>query len=124
MQTIIIRKTEGTFGNYEKMKIIYMDSFIKRLKGLMFTNQIIENEGALFVNRSENRLDSAIHMFFMNYDIAVFWMNNRNVIVDKLIARKWRPIYYPKAKASKILETHVNNFEKIQIGEQLVIEKL
>ena len=124
MQTVIIRKTEGTFGNFEKMKINYMDSFIKRLKGLMFTKQIHENEGALFVNRSENRLDSTIHMFFMNYDIAVFWMNNRNVIVDKMIARKWKPIYYPKTKASKILETHVNNFDRLQIGEQLVIEKL
>ncbi|HSM23827.1 MAG TPA: DUF192 domain-containing protein [Anaerolineaceae bacterium] len=124
MQTGTIHKPDSTFGNFEKMNICFMNSFIKRLKGLMFTKQINENEGALFINKSENRVDSSIHMLFMNYDIAVFWINNSNVIVDKLIAKKWRLIYYPKVKASKILETHINNYEKIQIGDQVIIESL
>jgi uncharacterized membrane protein (UPF0127 family) len=122
MKKMIVRKSNGNFKNFDCIDIQLMDNFTKRLKGLMFTKQLAINEGALFVNKSENKIDSAIHMLFMNFDIAVFWINNSNFIVDKAIAKKWYPFYYPRAKASKILETHVNNYEQLQIGDQIIIE--
>ena len=122
MKKMIVRKANGNFENFDSIDIQLMDNFTKRLKGLMFTKQLSVNEGALFINKSENKIDSAIHMLFMNFDIAVFWINNSNIIVDKTIAKKWYLLYYPKAKASKILETHVNNYEQLQIGEQIIIE--
>ena len=122
MKKMIVRKANGNFENFDSIDIQLMDNFSKRLKGLMFTKQLAVNEGALFINKSENKIDSAIHMLFMNFDIAVFWINNSNIIVDKTIAKKWYLLYYPKAKASKILETHVNNYEQLQIGEQIIIE--
>lgn len=122
MGMMIVRKANSKFQNFDSIKVETMDNFTKRLKGLMFTKQLAVNEGALFINNSENIIDSAIHMFFMNFDIAVFWINNSNIIVDKAIARKWKLLYYPKAKASKILETHVDNYEHFQIGDQITIE--
>jgi len=122
MKKMIVRKANGKFENFDCIEIQLMDNFTKRLKGLMFTKQLAVNEGALFINKSENKIDSAIHMLFMNFDIAVFWINNSNIIVDKAIAKKWYLLYYPRAKASKIFETHVNNFEQLQIGEQIIIE--
>lgn len=122
MQNVKIRKTNGTFGKFDFLDVVLMDSFFKRLKGLMFTKQLRNFHGALFINKNENILDSAIHMLFMNYNIAVFWMDNSNRIVDKKIAKKWNLLYYPNSKASKILETHEEIFDEIQLGEQLIIE--
>lgn len=122
MSNLIIRKSVGKFKGFEYLRVWRMDNFFKRLKGLMFTKQLSTDQGALFINSQENIIDSAIHMLFMNYDIAVFWLNNSNMIVDKIIAKKWNLLYYPKDKASKILETHVENYDELQIGDKLIIE--
>lgn len=122
MHKVKISKTSGSFRKIDYLEVFYMDNFISRLKGLMFTKQITKNQGALFINKNENIIDSSIHMLFMNFDIAVFWMDNSNVIVDKKIAKKWNLLYYPKSKASKILETHIENFDEFQIGDQIIIE--
>ena len=98
------------------------DTFISRLKGFMFQRTIQSNEALLFENKSESRLDAAIHMFFMKFDIAVFWLDKNNQLVDKKIARKWRPIYYPLHPAKMILETHTGNFDFIDIGDRVNIE--
>ncbi len=117
-----IYKAVGSFRNMEYLEVTCMENFFSRLKGLMFTKQISNNQGALFINKNENVLDSSIHMLFMNFDIAVIWLDNSNVIVDKKIAKKWKLLYYPKSKASKILETHIENFDEFQIGDQIIVE--
>lgn len=124
MKNLIVRKAIGTFEEFDYLNVWCMDNFINRLKGLMFTKQIQIDEGALFINKTENKIDSAIHMLFMRYNIAVFWINNSNIIVDKSIAKKWNLIYCPKVKASKILETHVENYDNLQIGEKIIIESI
>lgn len=98
------------------------DTFIKRLLGLMFISKLLQNEGAIFINNKTNITDSTIHMLFMNFDIAVFWLDQEFKIVDKTLARKWHPMYAPKKPAKMIIETHYNNFAKFNIGDQLRIE--
>lgn len=124
MKKVIIRKLSEDFGSFNKLEAWYFKNFFSRLQGLMFKKDISINQAALFVNKSENIIDSAIHMFFMNFDIAVFWLDKNNLIVDKKIAKKWGLIYYPNFKSHKILETHTDLFEKLQIGETLIIENL
>jgi uncharacterized membrane protein (UPF0127 family) len=124
MQTVVIKKKTGSFGNFEKLEVWYLKGFFERLRGLMFTKQISNTQGALFINGTENIIDSAIHMLFMKFDIAVFWINSTGIIVDKTIAIKWNPIYYPKVKACKILETHIEIFDKLNVGEQIIFENL
>ncbi len=122
MKKVIIRKLSGDFGAFNKLEVWYFDSFIKRLKGLMFKENILINQAGLFINKNENIIDSTIHMLFMNFDIAVFWINRFDIIVDKKIAKKWGLIYYPEVKAQKILETHTDIYDKLQIGDQIIIE--
>lgn len=124
MKIVIIRKLSGNFGSIDKLEAWYFDNFFSRLKGLMFKNKISLNQAGLFINKNENIVDSAIHMLFMNFDIAVFWLDKTNTIVDKRIAKKWGLIYYPDVKSHKILETHPEIFETLQIGEELTIENL
>ena len=124
MKNVIIRKLSGNFGSFDKLEAWYFENFFSRLKGLMFKNKISLNQAGLFINKNENIVDSAIHMLFMNFDIAVFWLDKTNTIVDKRIAKKWGLIYYPDVKSHKILETHPEIFETLQIGEEITIENL
>lgn len=124
MKTVIIRKFSGNLGSIDNLEAWYFENFISRLKGLMFKKNIAVNQAGLFINKNENIVDSAIHMLFMNFDIAVFWLDKTNTIVDKRIAKKWGLIYYPDVKSQKILETHTEIFDKLSIGEELIIENL
>ncbi len=124
MKTVIIRKLSGNFGSFDNLEAWYFENFFSRFKGLMFKKDITINQAGLFINKNENIVDSAIHMLFMNFDIAVFWLDKTNTIVDKRIAKKWGLIYYPDVKSHKILETHPEIFETLQIGEEITIENL
>ena len=122
MKKVIIRKLSGDFGSFNKLEAWYFESFFNRLQGLMFKKKISNNQAGLFINKNENIMDSTIHMLFMNFDIAVFWIDRLNTIVDKKIAKKWGLIYYPEVKSQKILETHTDIYDKLQIGDKIIIE--
>jgi uncharacterized membrane protein (UPF0127 family) len=122
MQKVVIKKSSGNFGVYKELDVWILENFFERLKGLMFKKELFQNQAALFINKNENKIESTIHMLFMNFDISVFWLDTFNKIVDKKIAKKWGLIYYPKLKSQKILEAHTEIFDKLQIGDQLIIE--
>jgi uncharacterized membrane protein (UPF0127 family) len=94
-------------------------SFWLKLKGLMFSRQIGEYEGVMFVEERPSRLNTAIHMFFMNYDIAVIWMDKQKKVVDKALAKKWAPAYVPAQPACYVLETHANRLSDFTIGDTI-----
>ncbi len=100
------------------------DDFFSRFKGYMFKQVIGEDEALLFQNNNESKIDAAIHMFFMNFDLAVFWLDKNNKIVDKTLAKKWHPLYYPGYAAKAIIETHPTKLGLFDVGDQLTIEIL
>lgn len=51
------------------------DSFFKRLKGLMFTKEL-SPQSALYITPC-----SAIHTFFMNYNIDVLYLDINNIVL-------------------------------------------
>jgi uncharacterized membrane protein (UPF0127 family) len=101
----------------------YCDSFLCKLRGLMFAKKIGRNEALIMVENHEDRINSAIHMFFMCFDIGVIWLNKDMVIVDKVLAKKWRPFYIPCNPAKFIIECHSDRLDEFFIGDQLQIEK-
>ncbi len=107
----------------EQIHVKICDSFFSRFKGLMFDKSIAQDEGILLIQESENRMNAAIHMYFMNFDIAVFWLDNELKVIDKKIARKWKSILIPSKPAKYIFETHPDNIKKIQMGETIQISK-
>ena len=98
-------------------RVGYCDSFLCRLRGLMFRSRLALDEGLLLVQSRDSRLDSSIHMFFVPFDLAVFWINSKMEVVDKVIARSWRPAYFPKIEAKYILEIHPDRFNDYNIGD-------
>jgi uncharacterized membrane protein (UPF0127 family) len=95
------------------------EDFISRLRGLMFTKDIPIDGGRFFVNSSEDRINSAIHMYFMNIDLAIIWTDSTGRIVDKVNAHRWKTIAAPKANAKYILETHIERIEEYNCGDIL-----
>ena len=106
----------------QPIKTIVCDTFISRFCGLMLHKKLNEYEGIILLNNSENIPGTAIHMFFMNFDIAVIWINSKCQIVDKTIAKRWYPYYCSKYPAKYILETHTDRFYDYHIGDYLSIK--
>ncbi len=85
----------------------------------MFRAQLALDEGLLLVTERDARLDSSIHMLFVPFDLAVFWINSQMEVVDKVIARSWRPAYFPAKAARYILEIHASRFNDYEIGHKV-----
>lgn len=99
------------------------DTFLSRLRGLMFEKSLGPNEGILMVQPTVTRYDAAIHMLFMNFDIAVIWADAQLRVVDTRLARRWRPAYSPQKPAKYVLEIHPDRLQDFAVGDQLVLEK-
>jgi uncharacterized membrane protein (UPF0127 family) len=100
-------------------RVGFCDTFLCRLRGLMFRPRLDFNDGLLLVNEKDSRLDSSIHMFFVPFDLAVFWVNDDLTVVDKVIAKSWRPAYVSKSAARYILEVHPNRIGDYEIGDKV-----
>ena len=57
-------------------EVFVADSFINRLKGLMFTKELKENSGLLI------RPCSMVHTFFMRYSIDVVFISKVGEVLD------------------------------------------
>lgn len=98
------------------------DTFLCRLQGLMFRRRLRPDEALLFVEARESRTATAIHMFFVFCPIAVVWLRTDGVVVDKVLARPFRPLYTPAAPARYYLEAAPALLEWVTVGERLQME--
>ncbi len=94
-------------------------SFWSHFKGLQLVLRLPEDEGLLFVTKSEGRVHTTIHMFFMFFSIAVIWLDASGKVVDKCLAKPWRPAYAPSAPAQYFLEANTEVLNRVQIGDIL-----
>ena len=62
---------------------------------------------------------TSIHMFFVFFSIAAVWIDSNGQIVDKRLARPFRPIYVPDKPARYVLETPPELIGQFNIGDQI-----
>lgn len=105
------RAIEGT------LHIRYCDTFLTQLRGLSFRARLSRNEGLLLVGTRNSRLESSIHMFFVPFDLSVIWIGSAMQVVDKILARSWRPAYFSKVPAKYVLEIHPERWGDFEIGD-------
>ncbi|OIJ11058.1 hypothetical protein BKP37_16745 [Anaerobacillus alkalilacustris] len=94
------------------IKIFQYNTFLKRLKGLMFRMKPIVKEGILLSPCN------SIHMFFMNFSIDVVFLNDKNqIIFIKENVKPWSVIF-PIKHAVSALELPNGTISKysIQLG--------
>jgi uncharacterized membrane protein (UPF0127 family) len=97
----------------------WCQSFWCQLRGLQFRSSIPQGEGLLFVGDGESRINTAIHMFFVFMEIAVVWLDSSGKVVDKKLAKPWRPLYVPAAAAQYFIEAHPSLLEQVEAGDVL-----
>jgi len=104
------------------LQIKYCKSFLCRLRGLTFKRELAPTEGLLLVQQRDSRLETAIHMFFVSFDLTVVWIDSSLTVVDKVLAKSWRPAYTPKKAAQYILEIHPERWDDFEIGNKVQFE--
>ncbi len=98
-------------------------SFLCRLRGLTFRRRLAADEALLLVGERQDRLDTAIHMFFVFFPIAVVWLDREGRVVDVRLARPFRPLYVPRAPARDVLEGPPALLEGVAVGDRLRFEE-
>lgn len=109
---VVLRKAEWTVG------------FWGHFKGLMLRRTLPDDEGLLFVYGRESKADTSIHMLFMYFPIATVWLDKNLTVVDKVLAKTWRPAYIPAKPAQYFIEARPLVLEQVQIGDTLRFEDL
>ena len=97
-------------------------SYFSRLRGLMFRPGLGEGEALVLVEAADSRTTTSIHMFFVPFAIAAIWIDSRGRVVDKVLAKPWRPFYGPRAPARYVLETAPEFLDKVAVGDEVRFE--
>jgi uncharacterized protein len=98
---------------------ILADSFFSKLRGLMFQKTLDNQAGLLLAENSESRINTSIHMLFMNFDICAVWINKSLQVVDVKFAKKWKLAFFPVSPAQYVLELNPCQINQFHIGDQL-----
>jgi uncharacterized membrane protein (UPF0127 family) len=102
----------------------WCDDFLSRMRGFTFRRSLEEGEGLVLVEGSDSRVNSGITMLFCFMDLGVIWVNSGGEIVDKIVARPWRPSYLPQAPAKYAIEADPGVIKSVQIGERITFQQL
>lgn len=114
-------KTRAT-GELVLPDVDWCSSFVCKLRGLQFRKELRPGEALLLVEARDSVMLTAIHMFFVNFDLGVVWIDSTGRVVDKVRARPWRPSYAPQAPARYVLETDPAFLDKVTIGDVWTLE--
>jgi uncharacterized membrane protein (UPF0127 family) len=106
-------------GETVARRVVRCDTFWKRGRGLTFRRGLPEDAVYLFVEGRESVAQAAIHMFFVFFPIAVVWLDRDRRVVDKALARPFRPYYAPRRPAMYYVEGHPSLLEKVDTGDEL-----
>lgn len=100
-------------------------SFGRKLRGFTFTRRApvwppqTAADALVLVENGDGRLNTAIHMLFVSFDLGVVWVNDAGEVVDTVLAKSWRPSYAPQAPARYVLEAHPALLEHIRVGDMI-----
>jgi uncharacterized membrane protein (UPF0127 family) len=62
-------------------------------------------------------------MFFVFFDIAVLWLDAERRVVDKVLAKPFRPYYASRKPAQFFVEGDPGLLGQAQIGDRLAFEE-
>jgi uncharacterized membrane protein (UPF0127 family) len=119
-----IHITNQTHPIDHPIRVAYCDSFWGRFCGLMLRKCIPSDQGLLLVEETDTKVNSAIHMLFMNFDITAVWINSQMQVVDVKRAKKWKLAYIPAAPARYVLETHTDRLLDYHIGDKITFNDI
>ena len=108
-----------TTGDTIANRLVRCDTFWTRARGLMFRSALGTDEAYLFVEGRESVAQTTIHMFFVFFPVAVIWLDEDKRVVDKALARPFRPFYAPGSPAQYFVEGHPSVLDRVSAGDRL-----
>ncbi len=110
------------YNKTKKKKLIektrVADSFLKRLKGLMFSKK--PDYALIFELEKESRIGGSIHMLFVFFSIDVIYLNSEKKVVDiKLNLRPGALNYTPKKPSKYFIEFLAGTVQGISLNDEL-----
>jgi uncharacterized membrane protein (UPF0127 family) len=100
----------------------WCNTFFSKWRGFTWRRTLAQDDGLVLVEKKDSRLNTAIHMLFVFFDLAVVWINGEGRVVDKVLARPWRLSYTPREAARYVLEAHPDLLQQIEIGDHIRFE--
>lgn len=102
---------------------VYCDSFLCRLRGLTFQREMDCSNGLLLVEAQDSRIQTAIHMLFVFFDLGIVWISNAGEVVDTRLAKPWISFIIPSRPARYVLEIHPERLSEFKIGDRIRFEE-
>lgn len=104
-------------------RVTWCDSFGTKLRGLMFRRSIADDEGLVLAESRSSIAATSIHMFFVPFDIAAIWLDDKYCVVHTVLAKSWHPYYASPVAARYVLEGPPALLQRVAVGEQLRFEE-
>lgn len=117
METVEIRNLSRPLAR--PLRVGACASFWCKLRGLTFRRALEEEAGLLMDNQRESRMDSAIHMMGVFFDLGIIWLGKDKKVVDTGLARRWISVLAPRRAARYILEVHPARLEEFEVGDEI-----
>ncbi len=115
----LVNKSQGTVL---ARRVEVCDTPWTRLRGLMFRRTLAEDEALWFHLDRSGRWTAAIHMFFVFFPIGVIWLDEEGRVVDRALAKPFRPWYAPARPAAVFVEGLPALLERCRVGDLLALE--
>lgn len=106
------------------VQVRYCDTFLCQLRGLTFRRQLPLDEGLLLVQGRDSRLEAAIHMLGVWFDLTIVWINADMLVVDVRKASSWWSVFVPQFPASYVLEMSVDKLRDFRVGDEVYFEEV
>ncbi len=117
MKTVAV--TNHTHPLPQPLRVGYCASFLCQLRGLTFRRSLDPQDGLVLVQSRDSRMEASIHMLGVSFDLAILWINNAGLVVDRCLALHWRPAYFPKFPARYVLEIIPSRLDEFQVGDKV-----
>lgn len=104
-------------------KAKWCNTFATKLRGFTFQRTWKTGDGLVLVEKKDNRVNTAIHMLFVFFDLGVLWVNDAGRLVDKAVAKPWRLSYVPQAPARYVIEAHPDIVEQVAVGDTIIFSE-
>lgn len=107
------------FGDARICNAVPADSFISRLRGLMF-KKCLEKDKGLLIEYSKRLRSRSVHGFFMRFPLDLIFIDDDKRIVELASLRPWK-IYNPRADCRWVLEVNegFTREKGLKIGDTL-----
>ena len=97
----------------------WCDSFGTKLRGFTFRRELGPQDGLVLVETRDNRVNTAIHMLFVFFELGVIWVNDAGEVVGTVVAQPWRLSYVPPAPARYVIEGQPELVNRVKVGDHI-----